>query len=259
MMDKQNIIFKYLGQSGIFCKSGSFSFMIDPYLSNSVEELEAKDLKRKIPIPFKPNEINNLDWIFVTHEHIDHCDPHTLPILEKNNKNLKIVGPEKVRKKLLEWGIPQNKIIKASKKRLKLAEDIFMHSIPAAHPTLTYAFDGEPNEIGWILEIKRKKILFTGDTSLTEEIISSLKEYLPIELGFLPVNEDNFFRRRRGIIGNMSIREAFGLADELNIKTVFPVHWDLFDVNSTLIDEIKAVYRGYKWKFALTFSCEEVI
>lgn len=57
----------------------------------------------------------------------------------------------------------------------------------------------------------------------------------------------------------MSIREAFGLADELNIKTVFPVHWDLFDVNSTLIDEIKAVYKGYSWKFDLTFSSQEVI
>ena len=258
-MDNQNIFFQYLGQSGIFCKGNSFSFMIDPYLSNSVEELEAKDLKRKIPIPLKPNEVNDLDWIFVTHEHIDHCDPHTLPILEKNNKNLKIVGPERVRKKLLEWSVPQNKIIKASKKRLKLAEDIFMYAIPAAHPKLTYDQDGEPNEIGWILEIKGKKILFTGDTSITEEIINYLKEYLPIEAAFLPVNEDNFFRRRRGIIGNMSIREAFGLADELNIKTVFPTHWDLFEVNSVLIDEIKAVYKGYSWKFDLTFSSQEVI
>ena len=258
-MVNQNICLEYLGQSGFFCKADSFSFMIDPYLSNSVEELEALDLKRKIPIPYKPNEINNLDWIFVTHEHIDHCDPYTLPVLVKNNKNLKIVGPAKVRKKLLDWGIPENKIIKASNKRLKLTDDIFMYSIPAAHPKVTYAFDGQPNEIGWILEVQGKKILFTGDTSLTEEIISFLKKYLPIEAAFLPVNEDNFFRRRRGIIGNMSIREAFGLADELNIKTVFPTHWDLFDANSTLIDEIKVVYKGYQWKFDLTFSSEEVI
>ena len=255
----ERVTLNYLGQSGIFCKGDSFSFMIDPYLSNSVEELEGKDLKRKIPIPFNPNQLFNLDWIFITHVHIDHCDPHTLPILEKNNPNLKFVGPEKVRKQLLKWGFPERKILKASKEKIKLSENVFINSIPAAHPKLTFAEDGEPNEIGWILEIENKKILFTGDTSLTEEIISFLKEYLPIESGFLPVNEDNFFRRRRGIIGNMSIREAFGLADELNIKTVFPAHWDMFEVNSTLIDEIKAVYEGYPWKFDLTFSCEEVI
>ena len=255
----EKVSLSYLGQSGIFCESNSFSFMIDPYLSNSVEELECEDLKRKIPIPFKPTEISNLDWIFITHVHIDHCDPHTLPILGKNNPNLKFVGPNKVRKKLLKWGIPENRIIKASREKLKLADNIFINSIPAAHPELTFAPDGEPNEIGWILEVKGKKILFTGDTSLTEEIISFLKEYLPIDSGFLPVNEDNFFRRRRGIIGNMSIREAFGLADELNIKTVFPVHWDLFEVNSTLMDEIIAVYKGYPWNFDLTFSCEEII
>ena len=115
----EKISLNYLGQSGIFCECNSFSFMIDPYLSNSVEELEGNDLKRKIPIPFKPNEIYNLDWIFITHVHIDHCDPHTLPILGKNNPNIKFVGPEKVRKKLSKWGIPENRIIKASREKLK--------------------------------------------------------------------------------------------------------------------------------------------
>ena len=36
-------------------------------------------------------------------------------------------------------------------------------------------------------------------------------------------------------------------------------HWDLFEVNSTLIDEIKAVYSGYPWKFNLTFKSEEIL
>jgi hypothetical protein len=36
----------------------------------------------------------------------------------------------------------------------------------------------------------------------------------PIDVAFLPMNERSFFRKRRGIIGNMSVREAFAMAAE---------------------------------------------
>jgi L-ascorbate metabolism protein UlaG (beta-lactamase superfamily) len=74
---------------------------------------------------------------------------------------------------------------------------------------------------------------------------------VPIDIALLPVNEDNFFRRRRGIVGNMTIREAFGLAAEVGIRRVVPVHWDMFAVNSASPEEIKAVYRADAWPFDL--------
>jgi hypothetical protein len=54
-----------------------------------------------------------------------------------------------------------------------------------------------------------------------------------------------------GIVGNMSIREAFGLAAEVGIEQVVPVHWDMFVVNSTSPKEIEAVYESTSWQFEL--------
>ena len=70
-----------------------------------------------------------------------------------------------------------------------------------------------------------------------------MKKFNPIDIAFLPVNEDNFYRRKRGIVGNMSIREAFQFAIDINIKKLVPVHWDLFEANSVSPDEIKAVFN----------------
>ena len=56
-----------------------------------------------------------------------------------------------------------------------------------------------------------------GDTSVYEELLSCLKSVAPIDVAFLPVNEGTF-RDRRGIVGNMSVREAFELADESVLK-----------------------------------------
>jgi L-ascorbate metabolism protein UlaG (beta-lactamase superfamily) len=97
-----------------------------------------------------------------------------------------------------------------------------------------------------------------GDTSVCEEMIEHLHALKPIHTALLPVNEDNFFRRRRGIVGNMSVREAFGLAAELGIEQVVPVHWDLFEANSTTPEEIQAVYHTHLWPFRLIMAAEDL-
>ena len=56
----------------------------------------------------------------------------------------------------------------------------------------------------------------------------------------------------------MSIREAFGLAAETGIKEVFPVHWDMFKVNSAIPKEIEIIYDSYSWPFQLKMGLSEI-
>jgi L-ascorbate metabolism protein UlaG (beta-lactamase superfamily) len=70
----------------------------------------------------------------------------------------------------------------------------------------------------------------------------------------LPVNERNYYRDRAGIIGNMSVREAFAFAEEIGVDTVIPIHWDLFGPNSVLPDEIILVHRHLSPRFRLALS-----
>ena len=249
-----SIKLEHLGQSGLFLELNGLNILVDPYLSNSVEELDAPDLIRQIKIPYSPEELTNIDWVLITHDHIDHCDPFTIPKLAKASQNSKFIGPEPVRKILGKWGINSERIFSASFKKRKLGKDVSLISVPSAHPKLKIGNDGMPIVTGWILTIKDKKIYIAGDTSLYDELFDYLKKQYEIDLGILPVNEDNYFRRKRGIIGNMSIREAFGLAKELRIKKVFPAHWDLFSINSALPEEIEAIYNGYEWPFELIWD-----
>ena len=96
---------EHLGQSGLKINYKNQCILIDPYLSNSVEILDSPDLIRQIPIAYNPKDLVNVDWILITHEHIDHCDPHTIPILAEVNPKAKFVGPLNVRNKLKQWNI----------------------------------------------------------------------------------------------------------------------------------------------------------
>jgi len=250
------IIFETLGQTGLKIKYKEFLFLVDPYLSNSVEELDAKDLKRKIPIPYSLDEFKYLNWVFLTHDHIDHCDPHTIPKLAKKSNSVFFMGPYPVRKKLIEWGINRERIFSAVSTETYITEELTIRAIPAAHPSIVKAKDSQPSCVGWLIRYKEKNIYVAGDTSICKEIIEILKKLYSIELAFLPVNEDNYFRRERGIIGNMTVREAFYLSELTNIKNLVPVHWDMFLANSVLPEEMEAIYKGYNWSFNLILKQE---
>jgi L-ascorbate 6-phosphate lactonase len=250
--------FQHLGQTGLKINSGKTCLLIDPYLSHSVQELDAPDLLRQVPIPYAPHSLRDVDWVLITHEHMDHCDPHTIPVLAKASPQARFVGPEPVRKQLKAWGISEDRIVKPSPTWLDLDSNLRVSAVPAAHPRVLEGTDGQPKAVGYLLERHQKQVWVAGDTSVCEEMIDFMQRFKPIHAALLPVNEDNFFRRRRGIVGNMSVREAFGLAAELGIEQVVPVHWDLFEANSTTPEEIQAVYHAHLWPFELVMDVEEL-
>ena len=65
-----------LGQAGFILKGGPTIVCIDPYLSDSITEIEGP--KRRVPLPFAPGALRAADLVFATHEHLDHADAQTL-------------------------------------------------------------------------------------------------------------------------------------------------------------------------------------
>jgi L-ascorbate 6-phosphate lactonase len=242
---------EHLGQTGLRIDLGDLTVLVDPYLSHSVQELDSADLVRLVPIPYQPHDLTTVDWVLITHEHMDHCDPHTVPTLAEASPHAQFVGPLSVRRQLAQWGIAADRIQAAPSEMLHLGSGLKVKALPAAHPKIRIDQDGQPQAVGYLFERNGQKLFLAGDTSVCEEVLEALRAVQPIEYALLPVNEDNYFRRRRGIIGNMSVREAFGLADEVGIQQVAPVHWDMFSVNSTDIAEIHAVYLAEPWSFKL--------
>ncbi len=250
-MTSRRIPVKMLGQSG--CRLGfpGATIYLDPYLSNSVQILDAPDLERKIPIPIAPEKIIDADIVLITHEHIDHCDPHTLPLLAEASPHARFVGPAPVLAILREWGIDPGRLIHAAETWLDLALNIRIKTIPAAHPEIERDAAGNLVAVGYLLDFMGQKIYLAGDTSARQQIIETLLTESPIHTAFLPVNEHNFFRGRRGIIGNMSVREAFHFAEEIGVRQVVAMHWDMFSCNAVDPNEIRLIHQNTNPRFAL--------
>lgn len=249
---------RLLGQSG--CRLGvpGCTIYLDPYLSHSVQELDAPDLVRLTPIPMRPDQIDDADWVLITHSHIDHCDPHTLPGLAQASPSARFVGPPAVLRMLAQWGIAGERLQPATEAWTGLAPNVGVHSVPAAHPEIERDADGHLACVGYVVEHAGRRIYLAGDTSVRQPVLDAVAALAPIATAVLPVNERNFFRDRRGIIGNMSVREAFQMADELGTENVVPVHWDMFAANAVGHDEILAVYEHMRPSFRLLMQPDRI-
>lgn len=240
-----------LGQSGCRFSFPGCTIYVDPYLSNSVQELDAPDLERLVPIPVAAKNVFDADWVLLTHEHIDHCDPHTLRDLAVASPQARFMGPEPVLRRLADWGIVGERTALAAETWAELSGGIKVHAVPAAHPEIRRDGAGRLECVGFVLEHSGRRVYIAGDTSVREPVLEALIRLAPIEVAILPVNERNWFRDRRGIIGNMSIREAFQLAIEVGVESVIPVHWDMFAANAASPEEIQAVYAQMQPPFEL--------
>ena len=76
-----------IGQRGFLIEAGEVTGLMDLCLSKSAQELESPDLSRPVETSCKQAELTGIDWVLFTHDHIDHCDPHTVPFLAKATAN----------------------------------------------------------------------------------------------------------------------------------------------------------------------------
>ena len=245
-----------LGQTGYRLQHDATVLFIDPYLSDSVREREGDHLVRLQPIAIDPAGISDADYVLVTHEHLDHCDPDTLLPIATASPGCRFLAPPLAVETMVGYGIPRERIDVAAVDSPQQCGAFSVRTVPGAHPTLETDADGNYCRVGYVIEIDGKRLYHAGDTGVHETIVAALQAIGDIDIGMIPVNEQNFYRDRAGIIGNMSVREAFQFAAEIGVHTLVPTHWDMFASNQVYREEIELLYAKLQPPFEMVFAPE---
>jgi L-ascorbate metabolism protein UlaG (beta-lactamase superfamily) len=231
-----------LGQSGVRMAFTDTVVYIDPYLTDRVADLHGPELARLLPAPVSPEAVRDARWVLVTHEHDDHADPATLGPIASASPEARFVCPAPVVEILTSAGVPRDRIAIAEERWIALSGRVSLRAVPAAHLALERGADDRATRVGYLLEADGHRVYHAGDTMPHPEIVAALADR-PVDYALLPVNERNYYRDARGIVGNMSVREALQMAVEIRASALIPVHWDLFAANSTPKAEIELLHR----------------
>lgn len=231
LTDQQVALF-YLGQEGFLFKYHDTYVLIDPYLSDYVDQnccTETVKWIRRYPAPIAPEEFDFVDYILCTHAHFDHADPDTLSKLAKINSKAKFIAPEPIKDVIMSYGISEDRMIGAFADKVIDLDGCKIVPIPAAHEELRTDEKGNYYDMGYQILFDDIVIYHGGDCC----IYDGLKErLLNTDILMVPVNGRSYYKRYvEDIIGNMTCEEAVILAKETNADMIIPMHYDLYDCN----------------------------
>lgn len=257
--DKQVALF-YLGQEGFLIKYKDKYILIDPYLSDYVDQnccTETVKWVRNYPAPIEASELDFVDYVLCTHPHFDHADPYTLSALASCNPNAFFIAPEPMRDTMLSYGIVPERFIGALADEKIVLDGCDIIPIPSAHEELHQDAHGNYLEVGYKLLLGDTSIYHAGDCCVYEGLVERL---MNTDILMVPVNGRSYFKRyEEDIIGNMTAEEAVILAKKTNSGLLVPMHYDLYSVNcinpAHFVDTLNQLYSEQKFHMFAPGEC----
>ena len=223
--------FWYLGQEGILIRHQSEYLVVDPYLSDYVDRnccTEQVSWKRLYDPPMRPEMLDFVDYVVLTHDHYDHADPDTIRGILSVNEKVRFLAPSPICETLLSYGIPKARLIPARAGEPAACGSFTVRPLPAAHEELHPDENGDYRELCYLIEFGSRRVFHGGDCCLYPGLEEALSD---TDVMFLPVNGRSFYKLQNDIIGNMTAEEAVLLAKRSGAGMLVPIHYDLYEVN----------------------------
>ena len=213
----------WLGQASFVVRGAGTTVYLDPYLSPSPHRL--------VPPSFQPEQVTDADLVLCTHDHSDHVDPGALAGIAKASPRASILVPGVARDRLLRLGIPAERLLVPPVDEPITLGPLTVTAIPAAHEALDYTSEQGYPYLGYVLNLNGVRLYHSGDCTMYEGLTERLKAHRP-DVAMLPINGHDWRRTHRGIIGNMTYREAADLAAEVAVDVTIPMHYGMFRGNT---------------------------
>ncbi|MBN2316740.1 MAG: MBL fold metallo-hydrolase [Sedimentisphaerales bacterium] len=233
----------WIGQEGFVFKSATQIIYIDPYLSTYAERItqgKPNEHVRIKPAPMKPEDVTHADFVFCTHDHADHIDPDSIPVIATQSSAARFVVPECAHKTMRSFGIDEDRIHTMKGDDALHLDGIQIYAVPAKHEE----FDHDPQQgypyLSYIIKIDGMTIFHAGDTIPYDGQVERLKQH-KIDLAFLPINGRDGLRHTLDFEGNFTCEEAVQFALNINAGLTIPMHYDMFAINTADINEFRRI------------------
>ncbi|GAA4369558.1 MBL fold metallo-hydrolase [Hymenobacter saemangeumensis] len=218
----------WLGHASFLLRIGTTTLLFDPVLFSSI------GLRRRHPLPCRPEDLTGIDLLLLSHGHRDHLDAQSVKLLARQNKNLQILAPLRMTPLLrgLAPGIPVQEAGWWQQYELGPDSPVDIYYLPAAHWHRRGLND--LNEVLWgsfLLRVRAtdKLFYFAGDTAYAEHFEHIEKYFGPLDVVLMPIGayKPPFMMQ----LSHVNPHEAAKAANVLRAGHVVPMHHGTFDLS----------------------------
>lgn len=220
---KDQDIFVWLGHSSYYIQMDGVSFLIDPVLSLYGSPFKFFNKAFTGADIFKPEDVPNVDYLVITHDHYDHLDYPTVKTIRDRVE--KVILPLGVGAHLERWGYKPEQLIEEEwGTEVVLKNKLKITFTPARH------FSGrkvQRNVTLWtsyVLETRTKKLFLGGDSGYDTHFKMIGDKFGPFDYVFI---ENGQYNEAWKYIHGLP-EDVIQACIDLKAKNIIPVHSSKF-------------------------------
>jgi L-ascorbate metabolism protein UlaG (beta-lactamase superfamily) len=223
---QENVLI-WFGHSSYFMQVDGKRILVDPVLSGAASPLSFTTKAFAGTDVYSTEDIPEIDYLFISHDHWDHLDYETIIKIKPKIKN--IICGLGVGEHFEKWGFnPQNIIEQDWNESVILENGFIINTLPARH------FSGRTfkrNTSLWLsfaFKTPNFNIYLGGDSGYDEHFSKIGKDFGPFDLAIL---ENGQYDKSWKYI-HMMPAEVLQAAKDLNTAMLFPVHSSKFALSN---------------------------
>lgn len=222
-IQKNENVLIWFGHSSYYIQLDGVKILVDPVFSGNASPIPGTVKSFPGTDQYTADDIPEVDYLLISHDHYDHLDYKTITALEEKVKN--VICGLGVGSHFKHWGYPETKIKEQDwNQSVEVDSGFSIHTLPARH------FSGRgfsrKNTLwaSYLIESPSKKIYVGGDSGYDTFFKEIGDRFREIDLVILDNGQYNDAWREI----HLHPEEVLQAARDLNARQLFPVHSSKF-------------------------------
>lgn len=226
----------WIGHSTFLLQYAGVNVLFDPVFSARVSPVSFAGPKRLVDLPIKLEDLPEIDFVVISHNHYDHLDTDSLAALGDGPRYM---VPLRNGALLREAGISDSRIHEFDWWQSLEFDGFKVTATPSQHWSARGLFDrNQCLWAAWRVEIENFSIWFAGDTGYNPYQFKETAQRLgPVDLALIPIGAyaPEWFMQAQ----HVTPEQALELHIDVQAKQSFGMHWGTFQLSAEPMMEPK--------------------
>lgn len=221
--DKQQDCIAWLGHATFLIQLNGVRLLTDPIFNG------LPFLQRRVELPFSLEQLTDIDYILLSHDHRDHCDKRSIKDLLKHNRPRKILAPLRLSNVISSWtgDIP---VEEAAWYQTYHTEGVQITFLPTRHWCRRGLFDF--NRVLWgsfLIRSGEKQVYFGADSGMGPHFEEIGRLFPNINYTMIGIGAYKPPYMMQEI--HTSPADALEAFRQLGAQTLIPMHYGTYDLS----------------------------
>lgn len=222
--DSDQLNVTWLGHSSLMINIDGYKILVDPVFEKRISVFGPTRFNGDVPLGIR--QIPEIDAVIISHDHYDHLNKYSVQrLMEKSNK---FIVPLAVGALLVDWGVPQDKIVELDWwQEYRLDHNLMVAATPAQHFSGRGLTDRNKTLwASWVIKTPFHKIFFSGDSGYFGGFKKIGDKYGPFDMTFIECGAYGEGWPRVHMFPEQTVQAHMDLKGIL----LHPIHWGTFNL-----------------------------